>query len=361
VNSPAGHVWMQYVILAAGLSLFAQIPANSQGYAENPAYRNFRDPLQIRNMRPYQTVFLQFMPESPRTLRPGLNRFNLQLDVANNMLAPAPGGGPIVAEDNEEQRVLLSWRYGVRFAGGSEVGVFVPVKWRNGGFLDEILRVWHRILGTSVSNKDNPAGRESFPNYQSVLRVTDGSGNNLVNAGSAFGVGDLSVTLKKEITRRAKSSKFALRIGLKLPTGDPGEVLGSGGVDVGLCLDGQIRMGNEFMLFSSVGGAWTGRVTRLPNVRSWIPQGMLALEYRPNNRDSWIWQLEGSAAAVSTGNRFADGPQVTGSFGYKRVLNRHLVLDASFSENGDINNYAAQLFGNVGPDFTATLGLEWHP
>ena len=99
----------------------------------------------------------------------------------------------------------------------------------------------------------------------------------------------------------------------------------------------------------------------MPNVRSWIPQGSLSLEYRPNNRDSWIWQLEGSASAIRTGNHFADGPQITGSFGYKRVLNRHLVLDASFSENGDINNYAAQLFGNVAPDFTATLGLEWHP
>src|SRR5262249_50235002 len=163
----------------------------------------------------------------------------------------------------------------VKLAGGSELGLFVPVKWRNGGFLDEILRVWHRVLGTSVSNKDNPVGRESFPNYQSVLLLTDSSGKALVNAGSAFGLGDASVTLQKELTRRQVSNNLAMRLGLKLPAGNPAQVLGSGGIDVGICLDWRARLGHEFMFFASAGTAMTGHATRVPNVRSWIPQGSL--------------------------------------------------------------------------------------
>ena len=86
---------------------------------------------------------------------------------------------------------------------------------------------------------------------------------------------------------------------------------------------------------------------------------MLALEYRPNNRDSFIWQIEGSASAVRTGNRVADDTQVTGTFGYKRVLNSRLLLHAAFSENGDVVDYSAKFLANIGPDFTTTLGLEW--
>src|SRR5207247_7119582 len=102
---------------------------------------------------------------------------------------------------------------------------------------------------------------------------------------------------KKEIAKSSKASNLAVRLATKLPTGNPGQIMGSGGVDFGLCLDGRVRLGREFMVFATAGGAWTGHASRLPKVRSWIPQGMVALEYRPNNRERWIWHLEGRAPA----------------------------------------------------------------
>src|SRR5436853_1860515 len=105
----------------------------------------------------------------------------------------------------------------------------------------------------------------------------------------------MTISIKKEIAKSNKSSNMAVRLAAKLPTGKPGLFLGSGGFNVGLCFDGRIRLGRDFMLFASAGGAWTGHATRLPNTQSWIPQGALALEYRPNNRDSWLWQFEGSS------------------------------------------------------------------
>lgn len=344
-------------ILAAAVALPASCRA--QGFAQNPAYQEFRGPITIRNMRPYQLLFLQFNPESPDTLKPGSSKYSLQFDVANNMLAPSRAGGSTVVEDNEEQRLLLTYHKGLTWAGGTEAAIFVPIVYRNGGFLDEVLRVWHRLLGTTVSNVDNPGGRESFSNYQSVLFVRDAGGNTLVNAGNAFGLGDVSFSLKKELTRSSKSTNLAARLALKLPTGNAGGILASGGADVGLCLDGRVKLGREIMIYANAGAAWASHATRVPNSRSFIPQGIVALEWRSNNRDSWIWQIDYSAAAVRTGSRVADDTQVTGSFGYKRVLNRNLTLHAAFSENGDVVDYAAKPIANIGPDFTTTIGLEW--
>ena len=84
----------------------------------------------------------------------------------------------------------------------------------------------------------------------------------------------------------------------------------------------------------------------------------MALEYHPNRKDSFFVQIDGSGAPITTGNAFADRTHITGTFGYKRVLNSKSVLFASFSENGDINNYAAPVFGDIGPDIAFSLGIE---
>jgi hypothetical protein len=150
-------------------------------------------------------------------------------------------------------------------------------------------------------------------------------------------------------------------MGLKLPTGNPGLLLGSGGADLGLCMDARYSLGRNIVLFGSAGGILMSRATRVPDSQRGLAQFLFAVEYRPNNRDSFIWQIDGSGAAVRTGNRFADRAHVIGTFGYKRVLDRHLVLSLSFSENGDYQNYTTPILGQVGPDFTASMGLEWHP
>ena len=90
-------------------------------------------------------------------------------------------------------------------------------------------------------------------------------------------------------------------------------------------------------------------------------QTLLGLEYRANNRDSFIIQIDGNNQTVRTGNRFADGSEVTASFGMKRVLDRHLVGFASFSEAGHIHNFTLPAFSNIGPAFTVSLGVSWLP
>ena len=102
-----------------------------------------RGPIPIRNGRAFNQLALQFAPESPVVLRAGDSRLGVQVDLFNNLLVPSPRGA-VVREDYEEQRLTVSWREGI--GRETEVEVFLPVRYRNGGFMDQLLRVWHRLL-----------------------------------------------------------------------------------------------------------------------------------------------------------------------------------------------------------------------
>lgn len=314
-------------------------------------------PLQIRDMRPYNLLFLQFPPDTPDVLAPAKTRASAQIDMANTLLFPEEQSHVSVYEDCEYQRLNLSYRWGLN--GGTEIGAFLPILARDGGFLDPILSWWHRAFGLSVNGEDNPVGRLSLPQNQSILYLSDGGGAPLVDAGSAFGPGELILTLKRALVRPTPRAALAWRAGLKLPTGNPGLLLGSGAVDTGLSLDARHSLGKGVTLYANAGAALLGKPTRVRGARTLMGQYLLTIEWRANSRDSFIWQVDGNSAPIQTGNSFADGIQSTATFGYRRQLRRNLAVTASFSENGDIHTYTLPVLSNIGPDFTASLAIEW--
>lgn len=55
--------------------------AQAQGYVDNPAYAMPLGPIPIRDARPYNMLFLQFVPETGDILPLRANRFDIQLDL----------------------------------------------------------------------------------------------------------------------------------------------------------------------------------------------------------------------------------------------------------------------------------------
>ena len=339
-----------YWLLASG---FCQ----AQGAGDNPLYGNPRGPIPVRDARPYNLLFLQFTPETAEALPARANAYNLQLEISNNLLIPASNGRAQVREDNEYQRVAFAWKRGL--GRQTELGVSIPLQWRNGGILDGILSGYHSLFGFQGDGEDNPAGRDFYRKYQSTLFLANANGQVVVNQGSAFGLGETNITIKRGLLRPNSRSALALRAGLKVPTGNPALLMGSGNVDVGVSVDGQYSLGRDIIVYANVGGALLGHASRVPGAEPNTLQTLAALEYRANNRDSFVLQLDGNTRVVRTGNRFADGWQSTATFGYRRVLDRHHLLTLSFSENGDIHNYHLPAFSNIGPDFSVSAGVQW--
>ena len=171
---------------AALCCLAVGLPVSAQGGADSPAYVEALGPIPVRNRRPYNLLFLQFAPETGDILLRRAERFDLQLDIDNNLLIPSPSQGATVVEDNEVQRLGFTWRRGA--GHGVEFGMETSLLWRNGGLMDPILSGYHSLIGVSGNGPDNPAGRDAYPQYRSLLLLKDAQGNTLVDQGNAFGL-----------------------------------------------------------------------------------------------------------------------------------------------------------------------------
>lgn len=357
IHRPFRAIVQAACALAAALCAPAAVYA--QGYRSNPAYNSFRGPIPIRDARPYNLLFLQFTPETPDTLPQRKNRYDLQLDIINNTLIPDAHGGATVVEDNEYQRLRFTWRYGID--RDTELGAASSLEWRNGGVLDGIIKAYHHLLGLQANADDVPAGRDSYDLYRSRLQVFDSTGTPIVDQGNAFGLGETSVSLKRSLLPRARHGAAAIRAVIKIPTGNPTLLLGSGNIDAGLSLDGRYILGREIAVYANVGYAVLGHANRVPGPPANALETLIALEYRPNRRDSFIVQIDGNGQLARTGNSFADRSNVTATFGYQRVLDRRLVGFLSFSEGGHIHNFQLPSVSNIGPEFTLSTGLTWNP
>ncbi len=318
----------------------------------------FSGPIPLRDPAPFNLLFLQFQPQGADVLPPGRNTYRLQLDLINNLLIPAPTGASVVI-DNEYQRLTLTWRHGL--GDRNELQVQGGVLWRNGGILDGIITFYHHLTGLPADAIDDPLGRDHWPQYRSIIQVINSSGHVLVNQGNGFGLAETLVTLKHSLISPTNRSALALRLAIKLPTGNPRLLLGSGNVDEGISLDGRYAVGRDITLFANVGGALLGHASNLPGAAPHVQQAMLAIEYHPNSRDRYVLQVDAASTVMHSGNKLADQANVTATFGFTHVLNAHLALYASYSENGDIHNYTLPGFSNIGPDISFSVGAEWHP
>jgi hypothetical protein len=127
--------------------------------------------------------------------------------------------------DLEYLRTLVALKRG--FGHGLELGFSVPFYVYYGGFLDPFVSSFHDALGLpNFLRGQTPYGLVDFQYRR---------GDQVVLAGtSSFGaVGDIALDVKKTLYQRSSRS-LAIRGALKLPTGDPQNLSGSGATDFGL-------------------------------------------------------------------------------------------------------------------------------
>lgn len=297
-------------------------------------------PIATRNHRAVSLPFLRFEP-NPNLLKQGKKRWDSSWTVANDFRLAGEG---TVVEDYEVHRLVLSYREGM--TGGMEWSVEVPWVSRNGGFLDPIIDWWHEtVLGWSDPRRNGAAfGRRIIQFPKNTF------------SGSADGVGDVSLYLSKTFGKGVVGS-----IGLKVPTGNAGQLLGSGGVDAGVYVQAQFAVARKIQLHAQLGLVAQGRATRLENARPFIHQQGLALVWQANSRDAWIaqWQAEVSAVRSFVGG--SDNPHRLITLGYKRKLSESHSLDLFFSEDRDLFSGRFPKGANIGPDFTigVRLGVEF--
>jgi len=286
-----------------------------------------------RNHRAVSLTFYRWTPGNVG-LESGESRWSVSWTEANDLRAAGSN-----LEDCEVSRLLLEFRRAL--PSGLEAGLELPLLARHGGVLDGVIDWWHRnVLGWTDPLRDaSPQGRATI------------QGPDLGSFGSATGLGDVAFVVRRS------SGPWRFGVALKLPTGDAGQLLGSGATDLAAAAERDWRLGERWTLHAYGAAVLQGRPTRLRGARDVAWQAGFGVVWSPNSRDQWIAQWQHEDSALRTGVAPLDAPHRLVTFGYRRLLGDGLV-EAFFSEDRDLFNGSWPEGANVGPDFTVGLRYE---
>jgi hypothetical protein len=292
-------------------------------------------PFASKNQSPVAQIFGLPFAGSAVVVSPGRFEAQVVIDVANNFAADGNGRETVLL-DGESSRYNLGVRYGL--GERYELGVDIPFITYGGGFLDSFVEDWHRTFGMP------DGGRPGAPRDRLLFRYTrDGVVRLLVNRSNG-GIGDVRLSGGMQLFRKAdtSSASVALRGSIKLPTGDSGQLHGSGSTDVALWLSAE----EEYpTVLGTVAGyaSGGGMVMSKGNIlrdqqRPVVGFGSVGLGWAPADWIAFKVQLDANTPFFNgNGLREIDGPAMQLMMGGSLALSGSTVLDLGVSEDVLVN------------------------
>ncbi|HVO66612.1 MAG TPA: DUF3187 family protein [Syntrophales bacterium] len=289
-------------------------------------------PFNTKNQSPIIQVYGLPAAGNAILLSPGQKEFHVMLDYTSNYVDDAKAGEHIVL-DGETARFTLNGRYGL--IGGIECGIEIPYIIHGGGFLDSFIINYHDLFGFPQGGRDQaPRNRLLY------LYARDGVEKMRIDSSSS-GIGDISLFAGFQIYQDGKEypNTVALRTSLKLPTGDSGQLHGSGSTDLAIWLtagsdhklasghwtifgnagvlvmtDGQVieEQQRNLVGFGSVGAGWSPL--------SWIAFKVQLDAHTPFYKDSQLRELNTDAVQLLIGGTLSLSRQTTLDIGVSEDL-----------------------------------------
>ena len=227
-------------------------------------------PFPVRNFQALDQLVLGMPGERAAVLRQG--DFDVRLEVANTAT---------ISRDSVEQadvtmkfetvRTGLFLRYGLtdRF----EIGAEIPALHRYDGFMDGAIK-GVESLTTGVSPP-----RKVLEGTNYAFNISHGGRTLFRGSDGATGLGDVSFYGKYQVLQETASlPALSIRVAVKAPTGDTGQVFGSGHPDAGIGLALDKKFAENWILYANLNGVFpTGRIAGLGLQP--VVSGLVAVEY----------------------------------------------------------------------------------
>lgn len=240
-------------------------------------------PFDTSNQSPLIQIYGLPGISAAQILAPGATRVGVHFEAANHFLAQA-GGSEYLYLDGETHRTTLKLYRGL--SAGREVGVELPYVGHDGGFLDSFIEGWHDFFGFPQH------GRDEMPRNQLLLRYERNGSTRVDLTQPVAGLGDARL-----VAGQALDSSTALRLSIKLPSGDSTRLLGSGGADVALWVSTACRQtacSGSVYGYGGAGLLWTDKGDVLPDLqRRWIAFGSAGLHWRALSKLTLGAQIDG--------------------------------------------------------------------
>ena len=237
------------------------------------------DAFPLRNHNPFLQVYGLPTFQTHELVAKGRTDVSLSYDVANDADdADRLGERLIIDAESQVLNLSIRRRFGERF----EFGIDVPWVRHSGGRMDSVIFNFHDLVGLSNSSRDGPDDqyRLLFEQRGTVLFDTDVP---------TSGISDVQVTAAMDL------GKATLRAGIKLPTGDPDKLTGSGAADVSLGLHGgstTLLFKRELAYSGFLGVLVLGDGDIMPSLqRSAVPYAGAALRWQATRKIALATQL----------------------------------------------------------------------
>jgi hypothetical protein len=313
-SGDSGMARLSRLSIGLFLCFLAGLPGPSPARAAAGGEEEFpgeQGPFEARNQFPFNLLFFQFPARAGRTLLRGEqwmavsqtyantfagseiffsdfsplsdSRQRLSASVVDAAQAAKPGQS-LFFVDTEQGRTELRWRAGItqRF----EAGVEVPFLSYRGGAFDGLIENYHRTLGFP------DGGRDQYVRNLSEFALTLGGKTFFTDrTPDLYQLGDVSLLGRFQVCRSPRRD-LALSAAVKLPTGDPDHLGGSGGTDFGAEVEGTQRWGRHRLHY---GAGWvrTGGWSLFPRFRPADTASLLAgYEFAQRRRLSWVAQVQ---------------------------------------------------------------------
>ena len=235
-------------------------------------------PFYTQNQSPLVRVFGLPSIGEARILAPGKADARLIVDYASNYAEDSNPREKILL-DGESAAITLDARYG--FFKKFEIGAAIPYVIEGGGFLDSFIISYHNFFGFPQGGRDQAPKNRLLYQYQRDQQVR------LKVDHSSNGLGDIQIKGGFQLYQNPEkpSQALALRASLKLPSGNSGQLHGSGSTDLSLWLTAggeySVAIG-RFALFGAAGIMALTKGDVLPDQqRNWVGFGSLGGGWSP--------------------------------------------------------------------------------
>ena len=351
------------------LGLLLLAASGTQRAADATAPRE-QGPFTERNQFPFNLLFLAFPARGGAVLPKGSMELVVAEDYANTFsgsevftfispperirLTPssvdaaqaADPGQDLFFVDTEQSRTSVSCRWGA--TRWIEVDLEIPFLSYRGGFLDSVIEGYHDSVGLGNGS------REFYDQDIVQMVLTLGTDRYFADRSpSTFRLGDMALVGRFAILDVPRGAA-AVSVGLKIPTGDPERLGGSGSLDEGLEVEGTLRSGRQ-RVHLSAGWVHTGNWDLFPDFR---PADLWSFgasyEYARNARLSWIGQLQtqssvfrghedADASLADTSTEFLAGARWEGAAG--RWFFQAAFIENLFNQNNGVDIGGLLAFG----------------
>lgn len=249
------------------------------------------EPFLTRNQNPLLALYGLPGPMPARLAAPDRGGFGAVINWSNTEKKVTPGNASYTLDAEVfELRLYVDHVLGEHFA------VHAELPWRqiSGGSLDGFVDDWHSVFGL-------PGGsRRRLPEDQLLIEFSQGAATLLRFDESASGIGDIPLAFGYQLHSTDRSA-LAGWMTVKVPTGNPDDLTGSGAVDLAATLAGQGQLRDRWQMFGQASVAWLGKGEVLPGRQqsfAWTAMGGL----------SWnAWRALDLTVQVEANSRIYDG------------------------------------------------------